>query len=194
MSVTLNGFARVVSLFLVLFSVGCAQLSPQSIDFKPSLATDNLVTGSGTASLIVEDRRADKQIGIRGGAYSQTSVIEASQPLDGVIEEIAMQVLNRAGIELSTAFPDIEISIHLDKLSYIAEDRQASIKRTTAAAAVSIRVKKGNTVFENGYSSSQYIDTVGYASEAKNDELLNGVFEKVLQRMFSDEQLSAFLD
>lgn len=179
---------------LVLTTVGCAQLSPQSIDFKPSLSTEDLVTGSGTASLIVEDKRSDKVIGLRGGAYSQTSTIESSRPLDQVIEEIALQVMDRAGIELSTAFPDMEISINLDKLSYISEDRQASIKRTTATAAVSIRVKKGNTVFENGYSTSQYVDTVGYASEDKNEELLNGVFEKVLQRMFSDQQLSAFLD
>ena len=39
----------------------------------------------------------------------------------------------------------------------------------TAVAAVSIEVKKGNTTFANGYTTSQYIDTVGYPSEAKNE-------------------------
>lgn len=195
MTESFRGIFRVGLLFLtaVAFS-GCIQLSPQRVDFQPSLKTDQLIQGDGTASLIVEDRRQDKVIGYRGGVYKETSTIVPQRPLDQVIESLAVQVLERAGIELSSAFPDYDIGIQLDKLSYIVEDQKASIKRTTGSAAVSIRVKKGNTTFENGYSTTQYIETVGYPTEAKNDELLNNVFDAVLQRMFSDPDLDAFLN
>ncbi|EAR08019.1 YajG family lipoprotein [Reinekea blandensis] len=190
---------RVLTRWVMLLSVvwvfvGCAQLSPQQVRFSPSLETDQLITGNGTASLIVEDKRADKVIGHRGGVYEDTSVIVPERPLTAVIEEMALQVMAQAGVEISTAFPDYDVAIQLDKLSYMTENRNASIKRTTAAAAISIRVRRDNTTFENGYSTTQYIETVGYPSEEKNEELLNNVFESVLQRMFSDPELDVFIE
>jgi uncharacterized lipoprotein len=183
-----------LALVALVSVVGCAQLSPQRVDFQPTISTESLVTGSGKASLLVEDRRSDKVIGMRGGAYQQTSVIESDKPLDKVIESLAVQVLEKAGIELSTTFPDYDIEISLDKLSYITEDQKASVKRTTVSAAVSIQVKKGSSTFENGYTSTKYEDTLGYPSEEKNSELLNSVFDAVLQRMFSDPDLDKFID
>ncbi|WP_196157992.1 YajG family lipoprotein [Reinekea sp. G2M2-21] len=190
-------FSRYIKSFLsgaaAVAFVGCAQLSPQQVDFQPSIPTQGIITGSGTANLTVADKRADPIIGYRGGVYEETSTIVAKRPLDKVIESLALQVLEKTGIELSTAFPDMNIAISLDKLSYITEDQKASIKRTTAMAAVSIEVMKGNTTFSNGYTTSQYIDTVGYPSEEKNEVLLNSVFDSVLERMFSDTKLGAFV-
>lgn len=173
--------------------VGCAQLSPQRVDFSPSLATEGLIRGEGSTSLLVEDNRADKVIGYRGGVYSETSTIQALRPLDQVIEALAKEVLSRANIEVSEMFPNLNMTISLDKLSYITEDERPTVKRTTAMAAVSITVRKGATTFENGYSTSQYIETVGYPSDERNAELLNDVFESVLQRLFSDEALETFI-
>ena len=174
-------------------TVGCAQLSPQQIDFKPSISTANLTKGAGTTSLMVVDQRADKVIGYRGGVYEDTSTIVAMRPLDKVIEALAIKVLEQKGIEISTAFPEMSLTINIDKLSYVTEDLKASLKRTTALAAVSVEVRKGNKTFTNGFSSSQYIETVGYPSKEKNEVLLNEVFEAVLQRMFTDAKLNSFL-
>jgi uncharacterized lipoprotein len=176
-----------------MLTVGCAQLSPQQIDFQPSIPTDGLIQGEGTTSLMVVDARVDKVIGIRGGAYAQTSTIVAKAPLEQVIESIAIQVLEKTGFELSTTFPDMDIAILLNDLSYKTEDAKASIKRSTAVAQVTIQVTKGNVTFENGYRTSQYIETVGYPSDEKNEKLLNNVFDAVLERMFSDETLEAFI-
>ena len=182
-----------LSLLTGFLFVGCAQLSPQQVDFKPSISTNNLIKSSGTAGLTVSDNRNDKIIGYRGGVYQDTSTIVALRPLEKVIEALAIKVLEQTGIEVSTAFPDMSIKINLDKLTYVTEDVKASIKRTTAEAAVSIEIKKNNTTFTNGFSSSQYIETVGYPKEEKNDLLLNDVFESVLERMFSDAKLNKFL-
>jgi uncharacterized lipoprotein len=190
-------FQRVLKSSLIVLvaviGVGCAQLSPQQIDFQPSIPTDGLIQGEGSTSLMVVDARVDKVIGIRGGAYAQTSTIVAKEPLEQVIESIALQVLEKTGFEVSTTFPDLDIAILLNELSYKTEDAKASIKRTTAVAQLSIQVKKGNVTFENGYRTSQYIETVGYPGDAKNEELLNNVFDAVLERMFSDETLETFI-
>lgn len=195
MSDSFNRFFHIIMLATVaILFTGCVQLSPQRVDFQPSLETDQLITGSGTASLTVEDRRKDKIIGYRGGVYEETSTILSDRPLVQVIEAMAKQVLANSGIELTTSFPDADITVQLDKLSYVTEDQGASIKRTTVSAAASVRVKKGNTTFENGFKTTQYVDTVGYPNEEKNSELLNNVFESVLQRVFSDPELDAFLN
>lgn len=173
--------------------VGCAQLSPQQIDFQPSIPTEGLVSAQGTTSLMVVDQRPNQVIGIRGGAYAQTSTIVAKKPLVEVIESLAQQVIEKTGLEFSTAFPELEMIIKLDELSYLTEDVKASIKRSTAVAKVSIVVKKDNKTFENSYKTSQYIETLGYPKEVKNEELLNAVFDSVLERMFSDEAIETFL-
>ena len=134
-----------LSLLTGFLFVGCAQLSPQQIDFKPSISTKNLIKGSGRPGLTVSDNRNDKIIGYRGGVYQDTSTIVALRPLEKVIEALAIKVLEQTGIEVSTSFPDMSIKINLDKLTYVTEDVKASIKRTTAEAAVSIEIKKNNT-------------------------------------------------
>jgi uncharacterized lipoprotein len=195
MQLSFRSFSQSIAVsVLAVVSVGCAQLSPQQISFQPTIPTDSLITGEGTTSLEVNDTRSDKVIGVRGGTYEQTSTIVSKEPLDDVIRSLAMQVLEKTGMEISTAFPDMEMAISLDKLSFISEDLKASVKRSTAVAAVSIRVKKGTVVYENGYKTTQYIDTVGYPNEEKNEELLNNVFDAVLERLFSDSALETFIN
>lgn len=178
---------------LTALAVSCAQLSPQQIDFQPSIPTEGLIRGEGSTSLMVVDQRTNQIIGYRGGAYAETSSIVAKQPLVEVVESLAKQVIAETGLELSTAFPDYNMTIKIDELSYVTEDVKASIKRSTAVAKVSVDVQKENLTFANSYKTSQYIETLGYPKEEKNEELLNNVFDAVLERMFSDQELAAFL-
>ncbi len=184
--------AAVVVLALVT-GTGCAQLSPQQIDFKPSVKTENLIAGSGSVDLVVMDARVDRVIGIRGGAYAATSEITAAKPLEQVIESLAVKVMEQAGLDLTSTFAAKQMQIRLDELSYVTEKKNAGMKRTTVAARIAIEVTDGQTTYKNAYQSSQYQDTVGYPSETKNEELLNNVFNNVLNRMFSDNSLSEFL-
>lgn len=182
-------------LFLLSFIClsGCAQLSPQMVTFEPSIPTDQLIQGDSTTALEVLDNRESRIIGYRGGVYEETSTIQSSLPLDETVHSLALQVLERAGIEVTGMLPQMSMTISIDELSYISENLRANTQRTTATAAVSIRVQKDNVIFENGYRTSQYIDTFGYPSDERNDELLNQVFDSVLERMFSDDGLEEFI-
>ena len=178
---------------LLLSSFGCAQLSPQQIDFKPTIGTDHLIKGQGSVELMVVDARLDRIIGTRGGTYKETSTITAARPLAQVIEQLALKVMTEAGLEVTSNFADYQMQIRLDELSYKTEKYRPSIKRTTVNARITVEVSNGNRTFKNSYQSSQYQDTVGYPSEDKNAELLNAVFNNVLNGLFNDAALSEFL-
>ncbi len=176
-----------------VFLLGCAQLSPQRITFSPSVANDELIQAQGSATITVADNRSSNVIGYRGGVYSDTSTIESKYPLTEVISAYAAQTLGQAGIEVTNVFPELDIQISIDEFTYITEDKKAGVKRSTAVASLSIRVAKGNSVFENGYRTSEYIDTFGYPSEDKNEAVLTNVFNSVIERMFSDKSLENYL-
>lgn len=173
--------------------VGCAQLSPQAIVLSPELTTTSNLSSSLTASVTVEDRRASKVLGVRGGSYGKTSTITTTQPMAQVLTELTEQQLQQAGITLSSAFPDAEILVYIDKLSYQSDAKKAGIRQTSSTAQVGIEVVRGNSKFANRYSANRYIETLGYPSEEKNSELINGVVQSVLDRLFSDEDLRKFL-
>ncbi|MEJ2042931.1 MAG: YajG family lipoprotein [Reinekea sp.] len=178
---------------LMLLNAGCAQLSPQEVTLKPSIDTENLVQGIGSVELIVMDARVDRVIGSRGGAYASTSKITTKQPPEQLIEALALQVMAKAGLDVTSSFADKQMQIRLDGLSYKTEKYKTSVKRTTVKADISIEVTSGGTLYKNSYQSSEYQDTVGYPSEEKNEEMLNNVFNRVLNHMFSDPALSEFL-
>jgi len=178
---------------IVLLMAGCAQLSPQQIAFTPTIPIDQLIQAQGTASLTVSDQRLATTIGLRGGAYAESALITAQYSLQEVIENLASQVLAKAGMTLTSTLPDAQIEISLDQLSYNVTPVRANIKRSTALAAISVKVERGNATYVKHHKTTQYIDTVGYASEEKNAVLLNEVFDTVLQNLFSDAGLEAFL-
>ena len=179
---------------VVLLMASCAQLSPQQVDFAPTIRTDGLIQGQGTVSLEVSDKRPGSTIGLRGGAYAQSATITAQAPLRELIQGLATQVLAKSGMTVTTSLPETRIDISLEQLTYAVTPLRASIKRSTASAEISVKVERGNMTYVKNHTTSQYIDTVGYASEEKNSVLLNEVFDTVLENLFSDAGLETFLD
>ena len=176
-----------------LITVGCAQLSPQQVAFTPAIEAEGLISGTGTLSLKATDIRPSNVIGVRGGAYTSTSTITPKTPLTTVVESIARQILERGGFMLTDSLPDQALEIQIKELNFETTDQKASIKRNTAVAAISVVVEKGSVTYKNNYKTTQYIETLGYPSEAENEALLNDVFDSVLERMFRDPKLESFL-
>jgi uncharacterized lipoprotein YajG len=130
---------------------------------------------------------------MRGGVYAQSATITAQAPLRELIDSLAKQVLAKVGMTITTSLPDTRIEITLDQLTYAVTPQRASIKRSTATATISVKVERGNVTYVKNHTTSQYIDTVGYASEEKNSALLNEVFDTVLENLFTDAGLETFL-
>jgi len=178
---------------IMLLMAGCAQLSPQQVVFAPSIPAKQLIQGQGTVSLAVIDKRSSTAIGLRGGTYAESAVISAQNSLQEVIESLATQVLAKSGMIVTSTLPDTQIEISLNQLTYSVTPLGASIKRSKALATMSIKVERDNTTYVKNHRTSQYIDTVGYASEKKNAALLNEVFDIVLENLLTDAGLEAFL-
>lgn len=142
----------------------------------------------------VSDRRSSAVIGQRGGTYADSSRISASDDLRQMLEDLATEVLTQGGYRPDGMSADMQMMIYLDELSYELEDLDATRKRATGAARVSVEVIRDRSTYSNSFRAQRSIETFRYPSEARNEELLNQVFETVLNRMFADPGLENFMN
>lgn len=179
---------------LTLVLAGCAQLSPQQVTFQPDVP-ESSIQGDGSSLWIdIEDNRPSNVIGQRGGVYAKSSDITPAGDLRELLRNTAENVLRDAGYELVEMNPDTELTISLDELSYKVEDIDAARKEATASAKISIQAVKGGTMYSNSYRSRRTIETLRYPSTEENSEILNHVFNSVVERALSDPGLQAFLN
>lgn len=189
-----NAFSKGLVVLAIAMVSSCAQFSPQQISLSPAIEADNLIQGAGSLSLEVVDDRSDAVIGSRGGSYPETSIITAQPKVVDVVSSLASQVFERSGFEVTNTFPEQQVTLRVVELSYVTEPAKASIRKNTATAAIAVEVTNDNQVYRNNYRTTRFIETLGYPSEEENEELINSVLEAVLQRLFSDRELEAFLN
>lgn len=178
-----------------LLLAGCAQFSPQQIQFQPSLDAGSLPSGNGASVFVfAEDRRSSNQIGVRGGAYSDSSVISARGDLRADLQQLSEQVMDRAGYQLVEMNADVELTFALEELSYHVTSIDAARKEATGAARFSVQAVADGAVYSNSFRAQRMIETLRYPSEEENAELMNYVFDAALERMFADPGLESFLN
>ena len=82
---------------LIAFLAGCAY-SPQQITVNPVINTETESYGAGRGLTVsVEDARSNKELGSRGGAYKDTSLITIDNSLEEAITrflKIPLTLLN----------------------------------------------------------------------------------------------------
>ncbi|MHA7878180.1 MAG: YajG family lipoprotein [Saccharospirillum sp.] len=187
-----NAGLAVVAMMLL---AGCAQLSPQQVTFSPSIDQSSVPQGNGAGLFVkVTDRRTSPVIGQRGGTYGDSSNLTAANDLRQMLENLAEQVLEQGGYRLDGMSGDLQMVIYLDELSYQLEDIDAARKRATGAARISVEVFRDRSNYANSFRAQRSIETFRYPSEERNAELMNQVFETVLNRMFSDPGLENFMN
>jgi uncharacterized lipoprotein len=178
-----------------LLLAGCAQFSPQQIQFQPSLDSNSLPSGAGTTvTVLAEDRRSSSEIGVRGGAYSSSSVISASGDLRRDLQQLSERVLERAGYNRVDMNADVELTFAIEELSYQVVSIDAARKEATGAARFSVEAVGNGTVYSNSFRAQRTIETLRYPSEEENSDLMNYVFDAALERMYADPGLESFLN
>lgn len=173
---------------------GCAQLSPQQVTFQPDVPESAIEGDGSTLWIDIEDNRPTNVIGQRGGVYAKSSDITPAGNLRDLLRSTAESVLVDAGYQLVDMSPDVELTLALDELSYRLEDVDAARKEATGAAKISIQAVRGGTVYSNSFRSQRSIETLRYPSTEENTELLNHVFNAVVERALTDPGLQAFLN
>jgi len=191
LSVTRGIILTGVSLLLA----GCAQFSPQQIKFQPAIDPNNVPSGTDTTvTVVVEDRRSGSEIGVRGGAYANSSIISASGDLRGTLQQLSEKVLERAGYNLVELGGKVQLTFALEELSYQVVSIDAARKEATGAARFSVQAVGSDAIYSNSFRAQRTIETLRYPSEEENSELMNYVFDAALERLFGDPELEKFLN
>ncbi|GGX74018.1 YajG family lipoprotein [Saccharospirillum salsuginis] len=179
---------------MTLLLAGCAQLSPQQVTFEPDVPESSIQGDGSTLWVDVEDNRPSNVIGQRGGVYEDSSDITPAGNLRELLRTTAEETLREAGYELVEMNPRIEFTLSLDELNYAVEDVDAARKEATASAKISIQAVKGGTIYSNAFRSQRTIETLRFPSPEENSEILNHVFNAVVERALTDPGLQAFLN
>jgi len=183
-----------VILFLLLN--GCA-LSPQTVVIDPELS---VVTRSTAAqdirlSLEVIDPRTTDVIGQRGGVYETTSDIRTDPGMTATVRNTLATALGNLGYLVVS--PDeaarARLVVEIAELAYVAHQEEL-IDTIETRVAVRATCRKGSEQYGSTYRVTHKKEVIKAPSEKKNEELVNGVIARALDKMLSDEELIAFID
>lgn len=181
------------SLSVCLCVAACAY-SPQQITVDPIIASAGERYGNGRpVSVVVEDRRENKVLGTRGGAYPETSTITIGNSLTGAIARSAEATLAAQGFSVNSSVePQFEMKILVDELVY--DKAEGSMTgEVNLKSVLSVELSAGGETYTGRYQTSSQRQLIVVASENKNTQLINEILSQTLQRLFADPKVKAFI-
>jgi uncharacterized lipoprotein len=178
-------------MYLSLLSA-CAY-SPQQITIDPLIASDNERYGGGREVVVsVEDSRAVKELGSRGGAYKETSLITIDNNLADAIKRAAEEKLSAQGFNVNSSAGDAaSVIITIEQLTYDVPEQSVG-KKVMLEAGLKVNVAAGDESYAGTYKSASERQTVVTPSMEKNEEMINSLLSDTLLRLFSDPKLKDF--
>ncbi len=184
---------KLLTLITVSLLAACAY-SPQQITINPDVDTTAEDYGRGRpVHVVVEDGRAVKALGSRGGVYKDTSLITIGNSMTEAIAGAAEARLAVQGFNTNSISGDTTtIKIIIDSLNYDTPVQSVG-KKVKLDALLKLEVTAGNEIYTGQYKSSSERQTVVTPSMARNEEMVNAILSSTLNRLFSDPKLKAFL-
>lgn len=180
-------------LLLVLLITACAY-SPQQIKIEPKVVIAGEAFGNGrVVDVVVEDKRSNKVIGSRGGAYPETSVITVANNFNQAIVVAAQGALQQQGFAIDAEQASAAVvKVIIDSLDY-ENDKEAVTAKVDLKVVLELQVTVAEKTYSGRYKSASSQQLVISPSAEKNEKLINGVLAETLQRAFSDPKVKAFL-
>jgi uncharacterized lipoprotein len=179
--------------FLILSLSACA-FSPQQITIKPSAVLDSESYGMGRGlSVVVEDRRASKVLGSRGGVYKETSVVTIANSLTDAIGKATRASLAAQGFDVVNAASDAaEFKVVVETLGFDIP-AQSLVSVVKLQAVLQVEASSHGEVYKGRYQTQSEHKLMGRPSTETNEEMINQLLTDTLARMFEDQKLRAFL-
>ena len=185
---------NILTLITISLVVACAY-SPQQIMINPDVDTSAEDYGRGRpVHVVVEDGRAVKELGSRGGVYKDTSMITIGNSITDAVAaaaeaRLAIQGFNTNSIDTDTA----TIKIIIDSLTYDTPVQSVG-KKVKLDAILKLEVTADSEIYTGQYKSSTERQTVVTPSMERNEEMVNAILSSTLDRLFSDPALKVFLN
>lgn len=177
---------------LVLLLAACAY-SPQQVTIEPALVIENNVYGnSRVVAVLTEDKRAEKVLGTRGGAYQETSTISIANDMTAAVTAAAESALRQQGFVVDASQPaSAEMRIIIDTLSYDKVGASMTNK-FDLKAVLRTEIKANGETHKGRYVTKSSQQLAWAPSTEKNSEMINVLLSDTLQRMFDDEKVKDF--
>ena len=181
-----------LSLVFCLCVAACAY-SPQQITVDPTVDTTGERYGNSLAvQVLVEDRRENKVLGTRGGAYPETSTITIGNSLTDAIARSAEATLAAQGFSVNSQKPaQLEMKILVDELVY-AKVEGSMTGEVNLKSVLSVELSAAGETYTGRYQTSSQRQLIVTAGEKKNTQLINEILSQTLQRLFADPKVKAF--
>ena len=183
-----------LALAAIVLLGGCA-LSPQQVMLRPTVSVTPLNIGNGRDVYVdVVDARPQKAFGARGGIYATTSLITPAGDITAPVRAAVASGLVSYGFAVT---PDpqpnaIKMKVQIEDIGYQGEG-SPTVRKVNTRAAVKVTVDKGAQEYTGRYQAKSSKEVFTAPSEADNDQMINDIVSKVLQRMMSDQELVDFL-
>jgi uncharacterized lipoprotein YajG len=177
-----------------LLLTGCA-ITPQKATLRPEPKITRADVGRGVSVAVrVVDERPTRALGFRGtGAVTGTDIV-TDQDVAEVVHKAVEEGLKDYGFRLIPYSSEAPRSLRIDVrfLEYRTTHSFVTIILNGSAAIRVAATNKGKT-YENFYRvhNEKHYLIVPFAEE--NERVINQALSDVLQRLFDDKTLSAFL-
>jgi uncharacterized lipoprotein YajG len=188
-------------LFAVTLLVGCAYTTQQAT-LSPELQLSGTNIGNNaTVAVKVVDERSDKSLGYRGSAYGKAAKITTGQNVAEVIYEKIVEGLKQNGFNpVPHGFNPVphskgitralKVEIRLIEYSTSVGFWTGGVHTKSALKAIA---KNNGKVYENLYRVDNEKRIVFAPFAKENEKLINKAVSEVLQKLFGDQELIAFL-
>ena len=170
----------------LLFLSGCA-LSPQTVTIIPDIkvANANNDQQQKAIQIVVNDVRASRVIGTRGGIYKDTSEITASGDITQPVRNSLTAAFRVLGYNVLNDGANVQITVDITDLKYSATG-ETTIRAVETSAAVKSTCRNGSYVVTNEYRITDNADVLKAPATGKNQDLINGTLSSTLQRLIND--------
>ncbi len=177
-----------------VFLVACAQ-SPQQITVAPVFGDAPVALASGQPVHVrVSDGRSDKVLGSRGGAYRDTALITLQNSLSLAVQPALKARLKALGFEVDSLNPNtVDLHVVFESLVYNHPEQDGIGHDMDMLAVVKVEAERNNKRYHGRYQVKRKEKFFNAPSESHNAELVNQLVVDVLDSMFADTQLQAFL-
>ncbi len=182
------------SLAVAAFLSGCA-LSPQTVRLTPIIDVAPRSIGSDRQLAIeVVDARPRREFGTRGGVYGDSSLLLPESEITTPIRQALVGAL--LDYRFRVAPPGVELPL---RLTVTVEDLRYSPSGSPVVRAIRtelrlrVQARNAGRDYTTDYAASTTREVLSAPSPEENEQIINRVVSKGLERMLTDERLLEFL-